>query len=132
MNARPHLALSRLGHAQALLALGGSHDPETNASVDQLRDLATAEFERLDVPGPLATARTLKTHDSSPLTARENEVAALVAQSLTNREIASRLFLSERTIESHIRNILAKLNFTRRTEIVTWVSRRRPWPAHRD
>ena len=132
VNARPHLALSRLGHAQALLALGGSHDPETDASVDQLRDLATAEFERLDMPGPLATARTLKTHDSSPLTARENEVAALVAQSLTNREIASRLFLSERTIESHIRNILAKLNFTRRTEIVTWVGRRRPWPAHRD
>ena len=68
----------------------------------------------------------LKTQDTSPLTARENEVAALVAQSLSNREIATRLFLSERTIESHIRNILAKLSFTRRTEIVTWVGLRQP------
>ena len=129
VNARPHLALSRLGHAQALLALGITRDPETDASAANLRDLAAAEFERLDMPGPLgplATARTLKTHDTSPLTTRENEVAALVAQSLTNREIAARLFLSERTIESHIRNILAKLNFTRRTQIVTWIGRRRP------
>ena len=132
VNARPHLALSRLGHAQALIALGISHDPETDASVAQLRDLAAAEFERLDMPGPLAAARTLETLDMSPLTARENEVATLVAQSMSNREIATRLFLSERTIESHIRSILAKLGFIRRTEIVTWVSRRRPWPAHRD
>ena len=84
------------------------------------------------MPGPLAAARTLETLDMSPLTARENEVATLVAQSMSNREIATRLFLSERTIESHIRSILAKLGFIRRTEIVTWVSRRRPWPAHRD
>lgn len=126
VNARPHLALSRLGHAQALVALGVSRDPETDASLADVRDLAAAEFERLDMPGPLATARALKTHDTSPLTPRENEVAALVAQSMTNREIAARLFLSERTIESHIRSILAKLNFTRRTEIVTWVVRRRP------
>lgn len=126
VNARPHLALSRLGHAQALVALGVSRDLETDASLADVRDLAAAEFERLDMPGPLATARALKTHDTSPLTPRENEVAALVAQSMTNREIAARLFLSERTIESHIRSILAKLNFTRRTEIVTWVVRRRP------
>ena len=125
VNARPQVSLSRLGHAQALLALGVSRDPETDASVADLRDLAAAEFERLDMPGPLATARALKTQDTSPLTARENEVVALVAQSLTNREIAARLFLSERTIESHIRSILAKLSFTRRTEIVSWISRRR-------
>ena len=124
VNARPHVALSRLGHAQALLALGVSHDPETDASVEQLRDLAAAEFERLDMPGHLATARALRTEQSSPLTPRENEVAALVAQSFSNREIAAQLFLSERTVESHIRSILAKLSFTRRTEIVTWVTLR--------
>ena len=53
VNARPHLALSRLGHAQALIALGTPHDPETDASVAQLRDLAAAEFDNaLTCPAP--------------------------------------------------------------------------------
>jgi DNA-binding NarL/FixJ family response regulator len=54
------------------------------------------------------------------LTRREREVATLVAQGLTNREIATRLFISERTAESHVQHILNKLSLANRTHIATW------------
>jgi len=59
----------------------------------------------------------------SPLSALEEQVASLIAQALSNRQIAERLVLSERTVETHVRSILAKLNFSTRTEIATWVLR---------
>lgn len=55
------------------------------------------------------------------LTAREREVARLVAQGKTNRAIAEQLVLSERTVEGHVTNILAKLDGTTRTQIATWI-----------
>ena len=55
--------------------------------------------------------------------AREEQVASLVAQALSNWQIADRLVLSERTVETHVRSILAKLNYSTRTEIATWVLR---------
>ena len=67
----------------------------------------------------------MRPHGSS---AREEEVASLVAQALSNRQIAERLVLSERTVETHVRSILAKLNFSTRTEIATWVLRITPSP----
>ncbi|MFC4502610.1 MULTISPECIES: ATP-binding protein [Streptomyces] len=56
----------------------------------------------------------------SPLTRRERQVAALVAQGMTNRQIAAALVLSPRTVDSHIDHILAKLAFSRRAQIATW------------
>ncbi|HET9001167.1 MAG TPA: LuxR C-terminal-related transcriptional regulator, partial [bacterium] len=58
--------------------------------------------------------------DQGPLTARECEVAALIARGLTNREIASTLFISERTADAHVRHILDKLGFGSRTQIAAW------------
>ncbi|HKA10617.1 MAG TPA: LuxR C-terminal-related transcriptional regulator [Candidatus Dormibacteraeota bacterium] len=55
------------------------------------------------------------------LTRREREVADLVAQGLTNREIAARLFISERTAESHLEQIRGKLGFHSRAQIAAWV-----------
>jgi DNA-binding CsgD family transcriptional regulator len=121
IGARPFTALCRLGAAQALLALGRDPDRAT-----ALAGQAAGEFRRLDLPGPLATATLVleelraARRDHSPLSAREQEVAGLVAQALSNREIAERLVLSERTVEAHVRSILAKLGFTSRTEIATW------------
>jgi non-specific serine/threonine protein kinase len=55
------------------------------------------------------------------LTPREREVAALVAQGKTSREIADLLVVSERTAEVHVSNILGKLGFTSRAQIAAWV-----------
>jgi len=54
------------------------------------------------------------------LTKREREVAALVAQGKSNREIAQTLVVSEYTVASHVSNILSKLEFSSRTQIVSW------------
>jgi non-specific serine/threonine protein kinase len=54
------------------------------------------------------------------LTEREREVVALIAQGMSNREIADELVLSKRTVEHHIAHILSKLGFTNRAQIVRW------------
>jgi predicted ATPase/DNA-binding CsgD family transcriptional regulator len=54
------------------------------------------------------------------LTEREREVAALIGQGKTNREIAQELVLSKRTVEKHAANILSKLGLTSRAQIVRW------------
>ena len=58
---------------------------------------------------------------ANPLSKREREVADLAAIGLTNKQIATRLFVSERTIETHIYNILNKLGLNSRTKIADWV-----------
>ena len=57
------------------------------------------------------------------LSKREREVAQLVARGLSNREIAGRLYLSERTIDNHVHHILDKLGFDSRVQVATWLAR---------
>lgn len=59
------------------------------------------------------------------LSRREAEVAELVAQGMTNRDIAARLVVAQRTAEGHVERILVKLGFTSRSQIATWVSEQR-------
>lgn len=54
------------------------------------------------------------------LSKREREVAALIGQGKTNGEIATELFLSKRTVETHVSKILSKLDFTSRAQIMRW------------
>jgi DNA-binding CsgD family transcriptional regulator len=63
-------------------------------------------------------------HD--PLSPRERQVATLVAEGLTNREIAARLVISERTAQNHVQHILGRLGFTNRAQIAVWAERNRP------
>jgi predicted ATPase/DNA-binding CsgD family transcriptional regulator len=56
------------------------------------------------------------------LTRREREVAQLIADGLSNREIAAALIVTERTVEGHVSNILGKLGFHSRTQISAWVA----------
>src|SRR5438093_1008898 len=60
------------------------------------------------------------------LSRREREVAGLVAEGLSNRQIAERLFISERTAEGHVEQILNKLGFDKRTQIAAWFARGQP------
>ncbi len=62
--------------------------------------------------------------EESPLTRRETEVAALVAEGLSNPEIAARLVISVRTAQGHVENILRKLGFRSRSMIAAWVTER--------
>jgi DNA-binding NarL/FixJ family response regulator len=60
----------------------------------------------------------------SVLTAREQEVAVLVARGLTNRQISTRLGISERTAGNHVARILSKLGLRSRTQIASWATER--------
>ena len=81
------------------------------------------------MPGPARRAERLARElqhaiqAGNPLTPREREIAGLISGGLTNRAIAARLVLSERTVEGHVRNILAKLQLTNRTELAAWALR---------
>lgn len=68
---------------------------------------------------PAAPAR------DGPLTRREAEIAALIADGLSNAAIADRLTLSERTVENHVSHALRKLDLTSRAGISSWYARRR-------
>ncbi|MDV8071046.1 protein kinase [Rhodococcus sp. IEGM 1366] len=59
---------------------------------------------------------------ATELTKRERQVADLVAEGLTNREIADRLVISQRTAQGHVEHILTKLGFVRRAQIAAWVA----------
>jgi predicted ATPase/DNA-binding CsgD family transcriptional regulator len=82
---------------------------------------AFAQLVNAHLPAPKTpTIRQSAKQASAGLTAREREVASLVAQGKSNLEIAHSLTLTERTVESHISNILAKLHFTNRSQIAAW------------
>jgi DNA-binding NarL/FixJ family response regulator len=71
-------------------------------------------------------ARRLEGSSTRPdgeLTGREREVAALLAEGLTNGQLAERLFISPKTAAVHVSNILAKLGLSSRAEIAAWAVR---------
>jgi non-specific serine/threonine protein kinase len=55
------------------------------------------------------------------LTRRERQVADLVSRGLTNKQIAAKLVISQRTAQGHVEHILTKLGFTSRAQIAAWV-----------
>jgi predicted ATPase/DNA-binding CsgD family transcriptional regulator len=80
----------------------------------------------LGTPAPPGTPA--QTGSAPPvLTQRERQVAGLVAEGLSNKQIANRLVISQRTAENHVEHVLAKLGFTSRAQIATWVAAHRPW-----
>jgi non-specific serine/threonine protein kinase len=70
---------------------------------------------------PLAVSRSAIKAEFGGLTAREREVAILIAQGHSNREIAGLLVVSERTVTTHVSNIFAKLGYTSRAQVAQWV-----------
>jgi DNA-binding NarL/FixJ family response regulator len=71
--------------------------------------------------GPRQPAPTPHEDTWTPLTRREHQVADLIAQGLSNKDVATRLVISQRTAESHVEHILTKLGFTSRAQVASWI-----------
>ncbi|MDX2935538.1 ATP-binding protein [Streptomyces ipomoeae] len=113
----PHMVEQRARCEEAIVrALGRAAYEKALAESDGHRgpDEAIAYALRTESE-PTATAPA-----PSPLTRREQEVAALVAEGMSNRQIASALGRSPRTVHRHVENILAKLGFGSRARIASW------------
>jgi predicted ATPase/DNA-binding CsgD family transcriptional regulator len=104
-------ALGRARFEQAF-AEGASY------SFDQALALALGEDSETGAPQQAATE---KPRAGGALTRREWEIAELLAQGLSNKEVAARLVISQRTAESHVEHILAKLGMTSRSQVGSWV-----------
>ena len=91
----------------------------TQACAHELRSLGRRVKRRARAPDQqVAVAVAAGTSEAlAELSPREREVAALIASGSKNREIAAELFLSEKTVESHIRNIFAKLGVSSRASV---------------
>jgi non-specific serine/threonine protein kinase len=63
---------------------------------------------------------------SDTLTAREREIARLLAEGLSNQDIAGRLVITEGTVEVHVKHILGKLGFRSRAQVAGWFTRQGP------
>jgi DNA-binding CsgD family transcriptional regulator len=83
------------------------------AEVDALRG-------RVGLPAPAAVGA-----GDAVLTPREREVAALIAEGLTNADLARRLYISKKTAAVHVSNILGKLGLSSRTQVAGWLHRNR-------
>ena len=78
-------------------------------------------FAVADEQAPKPTSR-VKAAPDTELTPRQLEIATLIAEDLTNRQIADRLFLSERTVETHVTNMLNKLGLSSRVQLSRWIA----------
>ncbi|MGW8973861.1 ATP-binding protein [Streptomyces platensis] len=86
----------------------------TKLTLDQATDYALGE-----PPTPLTPLRP--EHPPTALTRRQRQVIELLAQGMTDKQIAAKLVLSPRTVEGHVYRLLAVLGFDSRTQIATWV-----------
>jgi predicted ATPase/DNA-binding SARP family transcriptional activator/DNA-binding CsgD family transcriptional regulator len=91
---------------------------------EQAAEYALSEV-RASLPAAPSPERQPAGEPTAKLSRREKELAELLARSLTNRQIAKELVLSERTVENHVSNILKKLNLSSRYEVAAWVEAQR-------
>lgn len=109
------------GRVQAALAAGAAGYLLKDAEPDDITAaIRSAINDQLHLDPTVArqlTRRIIAPHGGlSSLTARERDVLVLVAQGLSNKEIASRLVISERTARTHVSNVLAKIHVSSRTQ----------------
>ncbi len=113
--ARYEAALARLDLAEILGALGRPGDAEREKSAAH-NVLGALGAEAATAPSEAPTPDEAP----SPVSKRETEVLALLAEGLTNREISGRLFISEHTVHRHVTNILRKLDVRSRAAAAAW------------
>jgi DNA-binding CsgD family transcriptional regulator len=133
---RPELALTHLRLAELLVEAGD--DQEQSEALEHL-DVAIPELQDMHMrPGlerglalreklmPVAAPEPSRRSASDTLTAREREIATLVADGLSNRDIAEKLVISEGTVEVHVKHILGKLGFSSRAQVAGWFAHQGP------
>jgi len=133
MRARAERALTLLGLAELQLADEG----DERAQGERQLELAIREFEAMNMQPALARALDLAhrsrfrapsisgADQSGSLTARELEIADLLARGMSNRDIAESLVISEGTVGVHVKHVLSKLGFRSRTQVATWLADQR-------
>lgn len=125
---RIHLALAKVHVAQARPEQAELEWIAARAIIDQLAaaipDGNVRSHFLHEATASIPTSLRHAADQMGGLTARELEVAAHIAQGKANRELARLLQISERTVETHVGNILSKLNFNSRTQIAVWAVNR--------
>jgi non-specific serine/threonine protein kinase len=116
----------------ASTALGTARYAELHAAgatrpLAQIAALAIADADVLPpVTEPEAADKVPTWQGGERLTAREREIADLVARGLSNREIAERLVISKRTVDAHVNHIFGKLGLSSRVQLTIWLRDRVP------
>jgi DNA-binding CsgD family transcriptional regulator/tetratricopeptide (TPR) repeat protein len=128
------LEAARAAEAVAALNPARARDPLEEArriyqSLQAPRDLARVEaaLRALGVRRGVAGARRRPDHGWQSLTGTELKVVRLVAERLTNPEIAQRMFISRRTVQTHVSHALAKLGVATRRELAAEAGRHAGW-----
>jgi len=120
------------GHHQRCIeaatgTLGGTRYAELHAAgaarpLAEIAALTVADVDVLpDLIGHRATGKADGWQGSEGLTAREREIATLVARGLSNRDIAARLVISKRTVDAHVNHIFGKLGLSSRVQLTIWL-----------
>jgi predicted ATPase/DNA-binding NarL/FixJ family response regulator len=122
--------LDRAGHqhelAAARAAISTEHFVTAWEEGQAMSPEAAVDYALASRRPPLSPASDasvpMKDRPNSPLSAREHDVAALIARGLTNRQIAAELVISDRTASTHVAHILNKLSFSTRSQIAAWAA----------
>jgi ATP/maltotriose-dependent transcriptional regulator MalT len=109
----------------ASYALGSDQD-QSGSGPSGAGEPAWTDPARLGPAGPPRHNAGGGHRTPTPLTPREHEIVLLIAQGLSNKEIADELVISPATAARHVANILAKLGFTSRTQVASWATRHEP------
>ena len=123
--ARAEVGETRFDWATALLRRGQARDRERASAMLEAAARDAAELGMEPLRRAAADALAMLKGGRSPLTDRELEVAALVAEGLTNKEVATSLRLSVRTAENHVLNVMNKLGLDNRAQVAAWFTRTR-------
>jgi pimeloyl-ACP methyl ester carboxylesterase/DNA-binding CsgD family transcriptional regulator len=110
---------ARISGARLVSLAGRSHFPYVGDAAAVTRVILEFLGEPADTPSP-----DQQDPRPGPLTARQLQVAALVAEGLTNRQIARRLGIEERSAEGHVERIRQRLGVTSRAQVAAWWARR--------
>jgi DNA-binding CsgD family transcriptional regulator len=137
---RPELAVTHLRLAELLFDVADDVEitqarEHLDSAIPELRDMQMRPWlERAlalrEAQQPSQGQSPVRPATSDTLTAREREIAGLVADGLSNREIAEQLVISEGTVEVHVKHVLGKLDFKSRSQVASWFERQRAEAAN--